>query len=69
MVNFEEKVSDIYEREITDSDFGFIIDNNGDLKTVFFPETFSGIIPEKIKELFQLMGVKNPENLVSVTLH
>jgi len=69
MTSFEENVSDIYEKEITDTDFGFIIDSSGELKTVFFPEDYSGYMPKKIKEVLHLMGVDDPESLASVTLH
>ena len=69
MTSFEQNVSDIYEKEITDTDFGFIVTNSGELKTVFFPEDYSGRMPEKIKEVLQLMGVEDPESLADVTLH
>ena len=66
MTSFEENVSDIYEKEITDSDFGFIVDSSGELKTVFFPEDYSGRMPDKIKEVLYLMGVDDPESLAAV---
>ena len=69
MTSFEENVSDIYEKEITDSDFGFIVDGSGELKTVFFPEDYSGYMPEKIKELLYLMGIADPDSLGATTLH
>jgi 5'-3' exonuclease len=69
MTSFEENVSDIYEKEIADTDFGFIIDSSGELKTVFFPEDYSGLMPKKIKEVLYLMGVDDPDSLAGITLH
>jgi hypothetical protein len=69
MTSFEETVSDIYEKEITDTDFGFIVDSSGELKTVFFPEDYSGTMPKKIKEVLYLMGIEDPESLAVTTLH
>jgi hypothetical protein len=46
------------EEEITDDDFGFILDGEGNLKSVFVPVEYE-IIPEKVYAIFKLYGIED----------
>lgn len=47
---------------IDDSDYVFIMDAEGNLKTVMLPEDYASIdVPEKIQTALQLFGVKKIE--------
>lgn len=48
--------------EIGLDDYGFIFDAEGNLKTVLMPEDYTEI-PEKIIELFKLIGVTEIEDI------
>ena len=59
---------DLYDDEITDEDYGFIIGPDGELKSVFMPMNYFEI-PEKVKELFNAFGIDDPESIQVHTLH
>jgi len=42
--------------EITDEDYGFILDAEGNLKSVFLPIDYE-VIPEKVYAIFGLFGI------------
>jgi len=55
--------------EITSSDYGFIIDNDGDLKAVYMPSEGNIEVPASVKKVFKAMGIASPESLDMTTLH
>lgn len=57
--------------DVEDSDFGFVISNDGTLKTFFYPEDYNGDIPEEIYKIFEIFRISDPEVLVNraSTLH
>lgn len=61
---------DVYEQEIEDDDFGFIVDANGDLKSVFLPDNMSvSDLPESVQKIFELFGIDDPDRLDNTTIH
>lgn len=58
----EDDINDIYDDEISDEDYGFIIDSNGDLKSVFMAEHYDEI-PEKVYAIFKIFGIDDPEEV------
>jgi hypothetical protein len=57
------------ESEIEDSDFGFIITEEGELKAVFMPLNNDYTIPDNVREVFKLFGIKSPESVEAHTIH
>lgn len=58
----------LYDTEIEDDDYGFILGPNGELKSVFLPENIPFELPEKLAKLFELFGITDP-NQTNTTLH
>lgn len=56
--------------DIEDDDYGFILDREGNLKSVFLPDDTSEI-PDKVMEILELFGIDSIESLENptVTLH
>ena len=59
---------DIYDDEITDQDYGFILGPDGELKSVFMPLDYFEV-PDKVKELLKMFGIDDPESVVIHTVH
>jgi hypothetical protein len=54
---------DIYETEISDEDYGFILGPNGELKSVFLPETLPFETPNNIAKILKIFGITDLENI------
>lgn len=56
--------------DITDDDFGFILDRDGNLKSVFLPENLDDI-PDKVMDILELFDIDSIESLrdPTVTVH
>jgi hypothetical protein len=52
----DEETEDYELDEINNDDYGFILDANGDLKSILMPEDYDEI-PEKIIEVFKMFGI------------
>ena len=66
-----EDLNDIYDDEITSEDYGFVLDSEGNLKSVFMAEEYD-IIPEKVYAVFKLFGIDDPDEVnrrVKHTIH
>lgn len=64
----EVTINDVFDTELTPTDYGFIMTGDGTLKAVFVPrdmDEYAGI-PESVQQVFVLFGIKEPE---SVTVH
>jgi len=61
-VEIEDESDDFALDEIEADDYGFIFDAEGNLKTVLMPEDYDEI-PEKIIQLFKLIGVEDIEEI------
>ena len=64
----ELEMGDIYDTEISDEDYGFILGPDGELKSVFLPESMPFELPEKLAKIFEILGYSDPDQLDS-TLH
>jgi hypothetical protein len=58
----------LYDTEIEDEDYGFILGPDGELKSVFLPETIPFDVPEKLAKIFEIFGITDP-NQANTTLH
>ena len=66
---FEEVDSDLIDDDdITAEDYGFILDGNVDLKSVFMPEHDMSL-PESVKQICEVFGIDNPNDIYTHTLH
>ena len=56
--------------DISEEDFGFILDRDGNLKSVFLPENMDDI-PDKVMEILELFEIDSIESLANptVTVH
>ena len=59
----------LHEDDIGDDDYGFIFGPDGELKSVFLPETMPFDTPEKIAKIFEIFGITDPERIENSTLH
>lgn len=55
---------------ITDDDFGFVLDRHGNLKSVFLPENLDDI-PDKVMDILELFDIDSIDSLrdPTVTVH
>jgi hypothetical protein len=68
-LEFEEIDDELYDDdEISPEDYGFILDANGDLKSVFMPENCMEL-PEAVKKICEVFGIDNPNDIYVHTLH
>ena len=58
----------LYDTEIEDDDYGFILGPDGELKSVFLPDNVPFDLPEKLAKIFQLFGITDPAQ-TNTTLH
>jgi hypothetical protein len=56
--------------DISEEDFGFILDREGNLKSVFLPDNV-GAVPDKVLEILELFEIDSIESLANptVTVH
>lgn len=56
--------------DISDEDFGFILDREGNLKSVFLPDN-TDEIPDKVLEILELFEIDSIDKLITptVTVH
>jgi hypothetical protein len=68
---YSEEYNDLTEFDIAEDDFGFLIDSDGNLKTVFGPDVLYDTPPENVQRILDMFGV-NSSDLIArsgVTLH
>lgn len=65
----ELEMQDIYDTEISDEDYGFILGPNGELKSVFLPDHLPFKTPKNIAKILKMFGITDPEQLDNTTLH
>ena len=66
MINEEEDFSD---EEFEEGDYGFIIDPNGNLKGIIYPEDLMEDPPKSIKKILKIFGITDIHLLSEKTLH
>ena len=55
---------DEYDSEITSDDYVFILDADGNLKSVLVPEEYEEI-PDSVFAIFEIFGIDDPEEVHS----
>jgi hypothetical protein len=65
----QNKMQEQFSKEITSSDYAFIVDTDGDLKAVYMPSEGISEVPDSVRKIFKAMGIKNPDNIDSATVH
>ena len=55
--------------DFSDTDYGFIIDANGELKTMMLPEELMDNPPSSIKKILRIFGIKDIHQFEPRTLH
>ena len=55
--------------DFSDTDYGFIIDANGELKTMMLPEELMNNPPSSIKKILKIFGIKDIHQFEPRTLH
>jgi hypothetical protein len=64
-----EEIPEDDDDDFNDSDYGFIIDSNGDLKTMMLPEDLMEDPPRSIKKILKIFGIKDIHQFEPRTLH
>ena len=68
-IEFEEVDTDLIDDdEVTEEDYGFILDAEGNLKSVFMPEHCMEL-PESVKEICKVFGIEHPNQIYLHTIH
>ena len=62
-------MGDVYDTEISDEDYGFIVGPDGELKSVFLPDNLPFKQPKNIQKIFKIFGIRDAEQLDNDTLH
>lgn len=65
----DQLIEDVYDTEISDDDYGFIIGPDGELKSVFLPTTIPFKTPKNVAKILKMFGIQDAEQLDSTTLH
>lgn len=60
--NLDQDHDDYYDDEISDEDYGFIFDADGNLKSVFLPDDVTEL-PETIQAILDIFGIDNIDQL------
>jgi hypothetical protein len=59
---------DLYDDEITDEDYGFVLGPDGELKSVFMPTNYFEI-PPKVLAIFKAFGIEDPDSVQIHSVH
>jgi hypothetical protein len=66
----EIKEDDVYDTEISDDDYGFILGPDGELKSLFLPESVPFKTPKNIARILKVFGITDISNVYNdQTLH
>jgi hypothetical protein len=61
---------DVYDTEISDEDYGFILGPDGELKSLFLPESVPFKTPKNIARILKVFGISDISNVYNdQTLH
>jgi len=64
------KEDDLYDTEISDEDYGFILGPDGELKSLFLPESVPFKTPKNIARILKVFGITDISNVYNdQTLH
>lgn len=65
----EDDMGEAFQDEIEVTDYGFIFDQEGQLKAVYWPSKDMAPIPSSMKKIFKLAGIPHPESFEIHTIH
>ena len=63
------ELEDFDDDDFNPNDFGFIISETGELKSVMYPEKLMEDPPEEIKEILKIFGIDDINEIENRTLH
>lgn len=64
-----EEIPEDDDDDFSDTDYGFIIDADGELKTMMLPEELMNNPPSSIKKILKIFGIKDIHQFEPRTLH
>ena len=64
----EESRVELFDNEITNEDYGFILGPDGELKSVFMPLAYFEV-PDKVRAIFKTFGIANPDAVQVHSIH
>ena len=64
-----EEIPEDDDDDFSDTDYGFIIDADGELKTMMLPEELMNNPPSSIKKILRIFGIKNIHQFEPRILH
>jgi hypothetical protein len=62
-------VEEAFEEEISNQDYGFVLDSNGNLKSVFWPTSQGFETPKNVVAICKAFGLGDPDNVKPQYLH
>lgn len=70
VTEIQDEECDVYDDEITDDDFGFILGPDGELKSLFLPVDENAEIPETVLAILEIFGITDVSEFESKpTIH
>jgi hypothetical protein len=65
----DESFDDQYDTDIGDDDYGFIVGPDGELKSVFLPDSIPFKQTKKLQKILKVFGILDADQLDNPTLH
>jgi len=66
----EEEVIDGFEEDIADQDYVFVLNEDGDLKSILLPDHVPADVPKNIQKILRIFKIYDVDNLgKDATLH
>ena len=59
----------LYDSDIGDEDYGFILGPDGELKSLFLPDVLPFKQPKNVAKILKMFGIRDPEQIGNDTLH
>jgi hypothetical protein len=59
----------LYDTEISEEDYGFILGPNGELKSVFLPDNMPFKQPKNVAKILRMFKIMDGDQLDNTTLH
>jgi hypothetical protein len=60
---------ELYDTDISSEDYGFILGPDGELKSIFLPDSLPFKTPKNIAKILKMFGITDPEQFNNDTLH
>jgi hypothetical protein len=65
----EVEFDELFETDISEEDYGFIVGPDGELKSIFVPDCRPFKTPKKIQRILKVFGISDPGQFEDSTLH